>query len=100
MCCRCPSGCGGAAVACVSSRHGHDFANRPALLALLPPALPQLYGISLRLARDIYQTLDRFLTQHAPEVVFKVRLRLLLLLLAWLVISSPGCDERVGLEAD
>lgn len=32
----------------------------------------QLYGISLRLARDIYQMLDAFLTRHAPDVVFRV----------------------------
>ena len=43
---------------------------RPALLAL---SCLQLYGISLRLARDIYETLDAFLTRHPPEVTFRVR---------------------------
>lgn len=35
------------------------------------PAL-QLYGIPLRLARDIYAILDAFLTWHPPEAVFRV----------------------------
>ena len=37
----------------------------------LPPARPQLYAISLRLARDIYETLGSFLTRHPPEVTYK-----------------------------
>ncbi|PSC73205.1 pleckstrin homology domain-containing family A member 8-like [Micractinium conductrix] len=30
----------------------------------------RLYGVSLRLARDVYETLDAFLTRHPPEVVY------------------------------
>ena len=36
------------------------------------PSLLQLYGVSLRLARDVYETLDAFLTRHPPEVVYAV----------------------------
>lgn len=43
-------------------------------VAAPPASLPvQLYGISIRLARDLYVQLDSFLTRHPPEVVFKVR---------------------------
>ncbi|PRW57772.1 UBA UBX kDa [Chlorella sorokiniana] len=50
----------------------------------------QLYGISLRLARDVYQTLDAFLTRHAPEVVFKA-----LAVLAKLVGNVADCGNTI-----
>ena len=33
----------------------------------------QLHGIPLPLARELYQTLDYFLTAHPPAVVYKAR---------------------------
>ncbi|KAL4855989.1 Importin beta-like SAD2 [Chlorella vulgaris] len=50
----------------------------------------QLYSISLTLARDIYETLDSFLTRHPPEVVFKA-----LSTLARLVGNVADCSNEV-----
>ncbi|KAL4433926.1 hypothetical protein ABPG75_000367 [Micractinium tetrahymenae] len=50
----------------------------------------QLYGIPLRLARDIYETLDAFLTCHPPEVVYKA-----LAVLARLISNVADCGNSV-----
>lgn len=84
-----------AAVACAAALHSQPrvrFLSFPALpcppaamspatppprgrLDLTPAcrgASPQLYGVPLRLARDVYETLDALLTRHPPGVVLAV----------------------------
>lgn len=50
----------------------------------------QLYGIPLRLARDLYETLDAFLARHPPEVVFGA-----LAVLARLVCNVADCGNSL-----